>query len=241
MFGLGTIINSLAVVAGSLVGMKFKQGMKPRFQEIMISACGLGSLFIGASGAMAGMLAIGDGKLTTQGSMLLVLSLVIGGLVGEALSIEDRMDSLGEKLKKLFHAEKDNRFVEGFVSTSLVICVGAMAIVGSMQDGLTGDYNTLAVKAVLDFVIVIVFAATYGLGVACSAIPLFIYQGGITLVAHFAGSFVPQSLIDSLSFVGSVLIFCVGVNLAFGKKFKVGNFLPALLGPVVYYIAMLFI
>lgn len=241
MFGIGTIINTLAVVAGGLVGMRFKSGLKPRFQDILISACGIGTIFIGASGALSEMLTINNGKLATQGSMLLILSLVIGGLIGEGLRIEDHMDSLGEKLKKMFHAEKDNRFVEGFVSTALVICVGAMAIVGSIQDGLTGDYNTLAVKALLDFIIVIVFAASYGPGVVCSAIPLFIYQGGITLVAHFVGAFVPQVLINNLSFVGSVLIFCVGANLIFGKKFKVGNLLPALLVPIGYYIITLFI
>ena len=235
MFGLGTIINTLAVLAGSLIGLGLKKGMKPRFQEILISACGLGSLFIGASGAMAGMLTFTDGTFGTQGGMLLVVSLVIGGLLGEALNIEQKMDSLGEKLKKLFRADGDNRFVEGFVSTSLVICVGAMAIVGAMQDGLSGDYSTLAVKAILDLVIVIVFAAGYGPGVACSAIPLFLYQGAITVAAHFAGAFVPQPMIDDLSFVGSVLIFCVGVNLAFGKKFKVANLLPALLVPVAWY------
>ncbi len=247
MFGLGTILNTLAVVAGSVVGIVARKGFKQRFQDILMSACGVAIIFIGAAGTLTGMLKIENSTsiakggmlsvesiLSTKGSMLLIGSLVLGGLLGEWIDIEKRMDALGEKLKKLFHAEKDNHFVEGFVNTSLVICVGAMAIVGSIEDGLTGDYSMLAVKAVLDFVIVVVFAASYGIGTACSAIAIFVYQGLITLAAHLIGNFVPDSLISDLSYVGSCLIFCVGINLTFGKKIKVGNLLPALLGPVVY-------
>lgn len=235
MFGIGTLLNTAAVILGSAVGMLLKKGMKQSLQDILMSACGVATLFVGAAGTLAGMLTVGeDGSLSVGGSMLLIASLVLGGLVGQAIDIERRMDTLGEKLKKLFRAQGDSRFVEGFVSASLVICVGAMAIVGSVQDGLSGDFMTLAVKSVLDFVIVLVLAASYGPGVMCSAIPIFLYQGAITLLAHFIGSFIGDALIADLSFVGSALIFCVGVNLAFGKKFKVGNLLPALIGPVVY-------
>lgn len=116
---------------------------------------------------------------------------------------------------------------------SLIICVGAMAIVGSIQDGISGDYSMLATKAVLDFVIVLVFASTYGLGTVFSAVPIFLYQGSITLIAALSGSFIPEAIISDLSFVGSALIFCVGVNVGFGKKFRVGNMLPALIMVVV--------
>lgn len=144
------------------------------------------------------------------------------------------MDSLGEKIKKAVKAEDDNLFVEGFVNVSLIICVGAMAIVGAIEDGISGDYSLLMVKAVLDMVIVVVFAAAYGIGAIFSALPVFLYQGAITLTAAFLGSFVSQTIIDDLSFIGAVLIFCVGVNIGFGRKFRVGNMLPALIVPIIY-------
>lgn len=233
MRGLGTIINTIAVIAGGLLGMLLKNGMKQRTQDILMQACGVATIFIGASGTLAKMFTINDGVLETQGSMLLIFSLVLGSLLGEWLNIEEKMDSVGEKIKSTVKAQNDNLFVEGFVNISLIICVGAMAIVGSIQDGISGDYSMLATKAVLDFVIVLVFASTYGLGTVFSAVPIFLYQGSITLAAALAGSFIPEAMISDLSFVGSALIFCVGINVGFGKKFRVGNMLPSLIMVVI--------
>lgn len=238
MIGLGTLINAAAVVAGSALGMLLGKGMKKELESALMTGCGVATIFIGIAGTLQGMLKIENGSIETQGSMLLIFSLVLGGLLGEVLQIERRMDSLGEKLKSLLHAEKDTRFVEGFVNTSLIICVGAMAIVGSIQDGMNGDATMLTAKAVLDFAIVIVLAATYGFGVMCSALAILAYEGALTFAAHFVGDFINETLIGNLSFVGSALIFCVGVNVAFGKKFRVGNMLPALLIPVVYGVIM---
>ena len=235
MIGLGTIINTLAVVVGGLIGMCLKNGLKKNLQDILMQACGVATIFIGASGTLAKMFIIENGSLSTQGTMLLIFSLVLGGILGEAINIEEKMDFLGERIKKAVKAEKDNLFVEGFVNVSLIICVGAMAIVGSIQDGISGDYSLLATKAVLDLVIVVVFASSYGLGAVFSAVPIFLYQGGITLMAAIGGSFLSDVIIGDLAFIGNALIFCVGVNIAFGKKFRVGNMLPALLVPVVYH------
>ena len=235
MIGLGTIINTLAVAVGGLIGMCFKNGLKKNLQDILMQACGVATIFIGASGTLAKMFIIENGSLSTQGTMLLIFSLVLGGILGEAINIEEKMDFLGERIKKAVKAEKDNLFVEGFVNVSLIICVGAMAIVGSIQDGISGDYSLLATKAVLDLVIVVVFASSYGLGAVFSAVPIFLYQGGITLMAAIGGSFLSDAIISDLSFIGNALIFCVGVNIAFGKKFRVGNMLPALLVPIVYH------
>ena len=235
MFGLGTIINTVAVIAGGLIGMCLKNGLKKNVQDILMQACGVATIFIGASGTLAKMFVIENGDISTKGTMLLIFSLVLGGVIGEVIHIEDKMDSLGEKIKKAVKAEKDNLFVEGFVNVSLIICVGAMAIVGSIQDGITGDYSLLMTKAVLDFVIVIVFASTYGMGAVFSAVPIFVYQGSITLIAAIGGSFLSEAIISDLSFIGNALIFCVGVNIAFGKKFRVGNMLPALIVPVIYH------
>ena len=235
MIGLGTIINTLAVIVGGLIGMCLKNGLKKNLQDILMQACGVATIFIGASGTLAKMFVIENDIISTQGTMLLIFSLVLGGLVGEAINIEEKMDFLGEKIKKAVKAEKDNLFVEGFVNVSLIICVGAMAIVGSIQDGISGDYSLLTTKAVLDLVIVVVFASTYGLGAVFSAVPIFLYQGGITLIAAVGGSFLSEAIISDLSFIGNALIFCVGVNIAFGKKFRVGNMLPALIVPVIYH------
>lgn len=234
IFGLGTLINTAAVVAGSALGLFLHKGVKKELQDALMSGCGVASIFIGIAGTLQGMLVFENGKLETQGSMLLIFSLVLGSFLGELVNIEKRMDSLGNTLKNLFHAQNDNRFVDGFVNTSLIICVGAMAIVGAIQDGLSGDASMLTAKAILDFVIVIILASTYGIGVMCSALAILIYEGGLTFLAHFAGNFISESLISDLSYIGSALIFCVGVNIAFGKKFKVGNMLPALLVPIFY-------
>ncbi len=236
MIGLGAIINTLAVIAGSAIGMFLKKGLRENIQKALMSGCGVATIFIGIAGTLQGMITVSDGAIETGGSMLLIFSLTLGSLLGELINVEKRMDSLGNRLKRLFHAEKDSRFVDGFVNTSLVICVGAMAIVGSIQDGLNGDASMLTAKAILDFVLCVVFASTYGLGVMCSAIPILVYEGAMTVAAHFAGNFISEALIGYLSYVGSALIFCVGANVAFGNKFKVGNMLPSLLIPVIYVI-----
>ena len=241
MIGLGTIINTAGVIAGGLIGLGLKNGIKKNMQDIMMQACGVATIFIGGAGALSKMLVFQDGKLETQGTMLLIFSLVLGSLLGEWINIEQKMDLLGERIKKAVKAENDNLFVEGFVNVSLIICVGAMAIVGAVQDGISGDYSMLVAKAILDLIIVVVFAATYGIGAVFSAVPIFVYQGAITLAAAFLGSFVSEAMINDLSFIGSALIFCVGVNIGFGKKFRVGNMLPALIVPVLYEIQRSFL
>lgn len=242
MFGLGTVINTTLVILGSLLGLLIGKKITERYRNTLMAACGISTIFIGVAGTLKGMLTVtADGSFETQNTMLLIFSLVIGGLLGELLNIERGMDRLGEKFKKLFKAESDNRFVDGFVNTSLVICVGAMAIVGAIQDGLNGDFSMLAAKAVLDFVIVAIMASTYGIGTMCSALAILIYQGSITLIAHFAGNFISEELTGYLSFIGSALIFCVGINVTFGKKIKVGNLLPSLLIPAFYVIVKNFL
>ncbi len=236
MKGLGTIINVIAVLAGGGIGLVVRGGMKQRYQDIMMQALGMATIFVGIVGALQGMLTVEDGSLGSQGTLLLVLSLTLGGLVGEFLNIEEKLEQFGEWLKQKVHAEQNARFVEAFVTTSLVICVGAMAIVGALEDGLNGDANMLIIKSALDFAIVIVFASTLGVGSLFSAIPIAIWEGGITLAATLIAPFLSDALITDLSAVGSVLIFGVGVNLLFDRKIRVGNLLPALLGPVLYHI-----
>ena len=234
MRGLGTIVNVLAMVVGGLFGLLCRGGLKDRFRETLIQACGLATIFIGASGALQMIFRVGENGLETNYTMLIVLSLVIGGLVGEAINIEKRLDSIGEKLKGLVKAKSDNRFVEGFVTVSLVTCIGAMAICGPLEEGLTGNSQTLFVKSILDMVITAVFASAYGIGAIFGALSVGVYQGLITVFAVFISPFMSEHLIMTLSGIGSVLIFGVGLNLLAPKKCKVGNLLPALLVPVAY-------
>jgi uncharacterized membrane protein YqgA involved in biofilm formation len=229
MIGLGTIVNSAAVVAGGLIGLALKRGLKQRFQDILMQALGLSVIFIGIAGVLQQMLVISGEGLETTGAMKMVVSLVLGSLLGEAIDIQRHTERLGEWLKKKFGGRSDGGFVDGFVSTSLTICVGAMAIVGALQDGLTGDPSMLYIKAVLDGVIVIVFASVFGKGAIFSAIPVFLFQGSITLLASFVQPFMTDALIGYLSFIGSALIFCIGTNLMFKTNIKVANLLPSLI------------
>ena len=232
MIGLGTLVNTAAVIIGGLLGLALKNGIAKRFEKILMQGLGLATIFIGISGVLKYMLVVENGSIATRGTMLLIFSLVIGCLLGQWIDIESKMEQLGVKLKAAVRVKNDNRFVEGFVTASLIICVGAMAIVGSMQDGLSGDSSMLIAKALLDFVLVAILASAYGVGVVFSAIPIFVYQGAITLIAALFGSVIRNVLIEELSFVGSALIFCVGVNLVREKTFRVANMLPALLIPI---------
>jgi uncharacterized membrane protein YqgA involved in biofilm formation len=233
MIGLGTIVNTAAVILGGLLGMLLKNGIAKRFEKILMQSLGLATIFIGISGVLKYMLVVENGIIDTQGAILLIFSLVIGCLLGQWLDIESKMENIGVKLKAVAKVKNDNRFVDGFVTASLIICVGAMAIVGAMQDGLTGDSSMLIAKSLLDFVIVAVLAAAYGIGAVFSAVPIFVYQGIITLIAALFGAVISDGLIADLSFVGNALIFCVGANLVREKTFCVANMLPALLVPIL--------
>ncbi|MDE6599236.1 MAG: DUF554 domain-containing protein [Oscillospiraceae bacterium] len=233
MIMLGTIVNAAAVVIGGGAGMIIKKGLKEDFRDSLMKTLGVAVIFLGAAGAMPGLLELKDGVLQTRGTMLMILSLTLGIIAGELLKIEDRMETLGEKLKKLVRAEGDNLFVQGFVTNALVICVGAMAVVGALQDGINHDPSTLFAKAVLDAMISMVFAASLGVGVLFAAVPLFLYQGAITLLSGFAAPFFTDEVIGNLSYIGNILIAVVGVNLLFGKTVKVGNMLPALIFAVI--------
>ena len=161
--------------------------------------------------------------------MLVVLCLAFGTIIGEIIGIEKGFELFGEWLKMKSGNGGDKQFVNAFVTASLTVCIGAMAIVGAIQDGISGDYSTLAVKAVLDFIIVAVMTSSMGKGCAFSAIPVFVFEGGMTLLARLIAPVMTEAAIGNLSLIGSVLIFCVGVNLVWGKQLRVANMLPAVL------------
>lgn len=233
MTGLGTIINSVAIVAGGLAGHFTGKLFRRDQQEAVNKACGISVLFIAIAGAMQGMLRIDNGKILSGRSMLVVLCLALGTVIGELIGIERGFERFGEWLKVKSGNSGDNQFVTAFVTASLTVCIGAMAIVGAIQDGISGDYSTLAVKAVLDLIIIAVMTSSLGKGCVFSAIPVFLFEGAVTLLARLISPIMTETAIAYLSLVGSVLIFCVGLNLVWGKKVRVANMLPAVLFAVL--------
>lgn len=233
MTGLGTIINSAAIVAGGLIGHFTGRLFRQDQQDALSKACGISTLFIAIAGAMQGMLQIDGGKILSGKSMLVVLCLAIGTVIGELAGIEKGLEHFGEWLKRKTGNSGDRQFVNAFVTASLTVCIGAMAIVGAMQDGIKGDYSTLAVKAVLDFIIIAVMTSSLGKGSIFSAIPVFLFEGTITILARLISPVMTETAVAYLSLIGSVLIFCVGLNLVWGKKIRVANMLPAVIIAVI--------
>ena len=233
MIGFGTVVNSLSIVAGGFIGHFTRKLFKPEQQEALSRACGVSVLFIAIAGAMEGMLSIEGNALQSGKSMLVVLCIALGTVVGELLGIEKGFEDFGEWLKHKTGSHGDVGFVNAFVTASLTVSIGAMAIVGAIQDGLLGDYSTLAVKSVLDFIIIVVLTASMGKGAVFSAIPVFVFEGGVTLLARLVSPIMTETAIEYLSLVGAVLIFCIGINLVWGKKMNVANMLPALLFAVL--------
>ncbi len=229
MIGLGTLINVAAIIAGGLFGKLFGRFLKERYQDGLNNACGVCVLFIGIAGAMEGMLKVSNGSLISSSSMMITISLALGALLGELLNLEDKFEEFGTWLKMKTGNAKDKRFVDAFVTASLTVSIGAMAIVGSIEDGIFGDYSILATKAVLDFIIIIVMTCSMGKGCAFSAIPVALLQGSITLLAKFIKPIMTEAALSNLSLIGSILIFCVGLNLVWGKKIRVANLLPSVI------------
>ena len=233
MYGLGTIINTAAIVAGGAGGALFGRFLKENVQDTLTKCCGVSTLFIAVTGALEQMLTVENGAVVSHGAMLVIGCLTIGAVIGELLDLEGAFERFGEWLKQKTGNAKDKRFVDAFVTASLTVCIGVMAIVGSIEDGITGDYSILATKSVLDFIIIMVMSCSMGRGAVFSAIPVAILQGSITALAGLLRPVMTAAALANLSMVGSVLIFCVGVNLVWGKKVRVANLLPAIVVAVI--------
>jgi uncharacterized protein len=219
----GTLVNTLAIAAGSLLGLAFRGGIPLHYQQTVIQAIGLAVVLIGMTGA-----------LKTQDILVVIFSLAIGSLVGEWLRIEARLNQLGRWLEKKC-AQSGGGIAKGFVTASLIYCVGSMAIVGSMESGLTGNHQTLFAKSVLDGISAIIFASSLGAGVLFSAISVGVYQGILTLSAVLMKPYLVPLVVDQMSAVGGILIMAIGFNLLEIKKMNVGNMLPAIFMPLAYY------
>ena len=220
-----------------MFGHLFGKILNERIQDSLQKASGICVLFIGIAGAMEGMLKLSGSSLSAGRSMFIVASLALGALVGEILNIEHGFERFGEWLKVKTGNAKDKSFVEGFVTASLTVCIGAMAVVGSIKDGISGDYSILVTKAILDLIIITVMTCSLGKGCAFSAIPVAVFQGLITALARLIKPLMTDGALANLSLIGSILIFCVGVNLVWDKRIKVANLLPSL----VFAVAIAFL
>lgn len=227
-----------AILIGSAAGLLLKGGLPKRFQDTITGGVGLCTIFIGATGALSGLLSVKGAGFETRDTMLMIGCMVVGAAIGEWMNIEDKLERTGEWCKsKIPAGHASSTFVDAFVTSSLMYCVGAMAIVGALEDGLSHNYTTLFAKSIMDGVLSVVFAAAMGIGVAFSMIPVGIYQGGITLLAGVVKPYLTELMIGRMSCIGSILIFALGLNLTTGSRIKIGNMLPAVFLPIIVCLA----
>ncbi len=224
---IGTLINVAAILVGAALGLVLRRGMKPRVSQTVMQGVGLSVVLVGLSGA-----------LETENTLLVILSMVLGGVAGSLLDIQARMDRLGQWAQRRLSRGgegADNTFAQGFVTASLVFCVGAMAVVGALDSGIRGDHSTLIAKSALDGVAAAVFASSMGVGVMLSAVPVLVYQGLIALLGTVVAPLLSDSVITEMSAVGGLLIAAIGLNMVLDKDIKVANLLPAILVPFLYF------
>ena len=222
---LGTVVNVFVIIIGSFLGYFMRNGIKDEYKTTIIDGLGLSVIIMGVTSAIK-----------TDNFLLVISSVVIGSLIGEIIGIEKGLDKIGFKLQERFGKENSN-FSTGFITATLVFCIGAMSIVGALEAGLTGSYKTLYAKSVLDGVSSVIFASSLGLGVVFSAVPVFLYQGSITFLSTHMGNLFTPEIINEISAVGGILIVAIAFNLMNIKKIKVSNMLPALLIPLVFLAA----
>lgn len=234
MRGLGTVINVALLIFGGLCGLLFGKKLNERIKDTLLSVNAVAIMMLAVGGVMQNMLSLSDGKLSTGGTVMMIVSLTLGGLIGEIIKINALVDKFGEWLRIKSHSTGDDSFVSAFVSASCTVCIGAMAVIGSINDGVSGDCSVLIAKAILDAVIICVMTASQGKGCIFSAVPVAIFQGVITIIAVFVGGFMTDLALSYLSYVGNVLIFCVGLNLIRKKQIRVANLLPSLVIAVAW-------
>ena len=221
---LGTIVNCLTIIAGSLVGMIFRNGIPEKYNQTVMQAIGLAVILIGMKSALG-----------CNDLLIIIISLAAGSLIGELIGIENYLEKLGNFLETKF-SKTSSSFSTGFVTASLMYCVGSMAIVGSLESGLTGNHDTLFAKATLDGIVGIILSSSLGIGVLFASIPVLLYQGSITLMAGLLKPLLVPAVISQMSAIGGLLIVALGLNMIRDKKLRVGNMLPAIFIPLIYFI-----
>jgi len=236
---LGTIINTIAVITGAIIGIILKKGLKPQMADTLMKGLGLCTLFIGISGSLRG-----------ENTLLMIVAIVLGIIVGEWIDLEEKLNRLGNRLEQKFTKSNHDLMVdegrettverrvsiaEGFVTASLLFCVGALAIVGSLQSGLTGNHEILFNKSILDFVAAAIFASTLGIGVMFSAGLVLLYQGTITLFSQWLAPYLTDIVIAEMTCVGSVILIGLALNMLKITKLRIMNFVPAIFMPILLH------
>ncbi|MCD4827257.1 MAG: DUF554 domain-containing protein [Acholeplasmataceae bacterium] len=233
---MGTLINVAAIIVATFLGIIFKKGLSEKIQKAIMFTLGLGLTCLALGWFIKDFIVIENGVLSTQNDLLIIISLVIGVIIGESIDIDKRLNDFVYKIEKKY---KLPPLAKGFIAATLIFCVGAMAITGAIQDGLGLGMTTLIIKSVLDFITAMVLASFLGIGVIFSAFSVLIYQGSITLLARYLSDYATPELIGSISMIGSILLVAIGINFMEIKKIKVANLLPALLIPIIYYLILM--
>lgn len=242
MIGLGTIVNGIAIIIGGLGGLVSRKFLKERYQETITKVMGFAVIVMALGSTLSQMLVVKitetsdqlSASLDTQGTMMMILSLAAGALLGELLNLDQKFERFGMWLRDKTGNQEDSQFIDAFVTASLTVCIGAMAIIGAIQDGISGSHDTLYAKAILDLIIIAMMTASMGKGCIFSAIPVAVFQGTITLLAREAASIMTDAALSNITLVGNVLILCVGVNLVWPKTIRVANVLPAIVIAVIF-------
>ncbi len=219
---LGVLVNTAAIIVGSLIGIMLRKGLPERLSKTLTTAIALAVMYIGIDGMMSG-----------ENTLVLVLSMVIGAVIGTLLDLDCRLDALGKKIESRFKGSANNRIAEGFVSATLLFCVGAMAIVGALQSGLTGNHETQYTKAILDLISAAILASTLGWGVMLATVSVFAFQGSVVLLAQLVEPYLNNYVIGEMTCAGSVLILALALNMLGITKIKLMNLLPAMFVPIV--------
>ncbi len=230
---MGTLINVGAIIIASLLGIVLKKGLPEKIQKSVMLVLGLGLTALSLGWFLKDFLVINENGISTHSDLLIIVSLVIGVLIGEWIDIDLRLNRWAENIEKKYNLPP---LAKGFIAATLIFCVGAMAIVGSIQDGLNGDITILVIKSALDFVTAMILASILGIGVIFSAVSVLVYQGAITLLAASASSFLSTEMIQAVSMVGNILLIAIGINFMELRKIKVANMLPAIFIPIIYYL-----
>lgn len=234
MVGLGTVINVILIIVGGFVGLFLKNFLKESLQKSLMQAMGVAVLFISISGVLEKMMLVEKSHLISNHTNMMIITLALGTVLGELLSLDSYIDKFGNYLKQKTGSGNDIKFVEAFVTSTCTVCIEAMAVVGSIQDGIAADHSILFAKGMLDMIIIAIMTVSLGKGALFSALPVALLQGSLTIVAFFMGSLLNPSSLDYLNLVGNMLIFCVGVNLLFNLNIKVINMLPAIILAILW-------
>lgn len=224
----GTIVNAIAVMIGGIIGVTAKRFIKKEIQEILLHVVGVCVIIIGINGLISTMFVVDpiDGRLSSSGGVLLMASLVVGVVIGEYLKLDARLSAFGKKVEQKLKLKSN--FSHAFIEASILYCVGAMAIVGAINEGVYGDSSFLLLKSSFDFVTSIILACSLGIGVSFSAISIFAWQGALTLSAKFIAQYVPDYFINNVSMIGYAIVLCIGINFLIKTKIKIANTIPAI-------------